>query len=564
MEAGASGVIKPPASRPSEAPPQHGPLRGNSIVDFLTDGSLPALCEELGRLAGVPIVVSDPLGRRILPAPPPENWTLAPAAPGPAAFVTPIIVGEREIGRLSVPTMLDGGQRRHLERLLQLLASTVTEVCSHEVELRHRLREISVLYRLSALLAKAENLDAVLHTGLDSALEVLGLDAGSIVLFEEGADGQLSVDERDLALKASRSLSREWLGSPTPLSIDRVFDRMALRGEIVTVRDLRTDPRVQIREMVVAEGLCSAIHAGLVFQDQPVGVMRLYSRSPRDFAPEDQRLVRSIGQQLAVGVQQARLMKMQAEDRRIQRQLALASDVQRRMLPRTIPTIPSLELAASWMPSLELSGDFYDVIPPASPGGRFGIVVGDVVGKGIAAALLMALARGSLRAHCSEEAGIGEVLARVNRDLCRDMLEGEFVTLWLGMFDPASRRLEYGSAGHEPGLLVRRQGGVITVTELTCGGPLLGVERAWSFPPSEEILQPGDLVIVHTDGLVDATNFDGERYGRERARRAARLAMESASSAAEALGVILREVRQFSGLATRPDDQTIVVMRVRD
>src|SRR6185295_6677226 len=155
---------------------------------------------------------------------------------------------------------------------------------------------------------------------------------------------------------------RDWLECPLPLSKNRLFDRMALDGQVIVAEDLQTDDRILIPERAAAEGLGAALHAGLVFQNRPIGVIRLYSRRPRRFSDSDRRLLRSIAAQAAVAVEQARLLRVEREEQRVQRQIQLAADVQRRMLPDKPPDYPGLDLAARYLPSFELGGDFYDFV----------------------------------------------------------------------------------------------------------------------------------------------------------------------------------------------------------
>lgn len=534
-----------------------------SIEDFLTDGSLVTLCEELSRLTGASIRLRDADGRRIVSPPSGPGWVaLGPESEESEEERFELFADGEIIGALCAPRVSMDNPR--LRAVLTLLASTVTEVCDREVELQHRLREMSVMYRLSSLLARAASVDEVLRMGLDSALEVLELDAGTVVLLPETADGGLSRDEADLVHKASRNLSHDWLMCPLPLSRDRVFDRLALAGDVVAVEDLSRDARVAIADRAAAEGLASFLSAGLIFRDRPIGVIRLYAKRTRAFPASERRLLQSIAQQLAVAVEQARLLKIQEEDKRIQGQLQLAADVQRRMLPRMSPASGRFDLSARWVPTFELAGDFYDFIDLE---GRIGIAVGDVVGKGIAAALLMASARAWIRAYSQESADVRDVVARVNLDLCRDTLVNEFVTLWYAIADESTLDLSFCSAGHEPPFVARRGAdGGVEIIDLRAGGMVAGVEPEAEYERGSFRLQPGDTLVACTDGLIDSRNFSGDKFGRARLTTSvAAIARDRPdASATEVIEHVLRDVRHFAGLADRDDDLTLVVLRVRE
>lgn len=542
-----------------------------SIVDFLTDGSLAAFCAELTLLTGVRVDLRDTSGHVIVAKE--GGWEVKDAldltGPPPVACF-PLMLGGLRVGSLTLadgqPT-LSADARERLERTLTLMARATSEIVQYEAELRHRVREIGALSRMSTLLVRAPGPEKVLEVALESALDVLELDAGSIVLFREDPDGGISDLEEDVLLKASRGLSQDWLENPRPLSKDREFDRAVIAGKMVVVEDLWLDGRVNLREEIRKEGLRACVHAGLVFRDRTLGVVRLYARTPRTFTEADLRLLGSLASQAATALEQSRLLRFEQEEQRVQRQLQLAADVQRRMLPRGVPSVPRLDVAAKYIPSFELGGDFYDFIELS---GHVGIAIGDVVGKGIAAALLMALVRSSLRAHAQEVYDLDEVVARVNQAMYRDTRDNEFASLWYGVIDPAKLRLTYCSAGHEPPLIVRvtrhRAPTTADMDELSVGGMVVGIDPSQRYQRAVFDLKPRDVIVCYTDGLIDATNFAGARFGKKRVREAilAALTDDLEATAPKVQERILWEVRQFAGLTPRPDDMTLVVLRVRE
>lgn len=560
------------------AGPEATPRPGLSISDFLSDGSLVRLCDELTKLTGVRVELLDAKGRAIRMSE--RGWFIEQGEPSPlpeGAASVPLVVEGRRIGALAISTFASDQSndeaKQSLKRVVSLLGATTSELCERELDLRHRVREAGALYKLSTMLPRATSVDRVLQVALELALDVLDLDCGGVVLVPEETEEIAEIkgsDETDLERIASKGLSQEWLDDPRPLSKDRLFDRLAIGGELVISENLATDPRVLEPERLAVEKLGAAIHAGLAFQGRPIGVMRLYSRTPRVFEEPDQRVLRSIAAQAAVAVQQARLLKMQEDDLRIQRQLTLAGDVQRRMLPRFVPAstvdFKNLDVAAKYIPSFELGGDFYDFI---GLNGHLGIVVGDVVGKGIAAALLMSAVRASLRAHTQGVYDLDEVISRVNVALCRDTLDNEFATLWYGVLDPVRLRLTYCSAGHEPPMIFRvpehRPPGPADVDELAVGGMVVGIDRSQRYQRAVYDMHPGDVLVAYTDGVTDAVNFDRQKFGKKRLRAAILdfLASRPKASASDIAEHIHWSLRQFAGLAPKPDDETLVVVRPR-
>lgn len=547
--------------------------RPQSITDFLTDGALVKLCVELSHITGAKIEVRDPQDRAVVLTGTAPGWSLVARQDSPERV--PLVVAGVNIGSITIGPA-SGSETlasAELDRAVLVrsavshLASAVAELCGDELELRHKAKEVGALARLASLLVRAPSVDRILHAALESAIDVLGLDAGSIMLLPQDADGMTSENEADLTLAASINLSREWLEWPQPLSKDRLFDRLALAGEVVTSENLQTDARVSIPEQVAMEGLVSCIHAGLVFQGRPIGVMRLYARRPQTFDEADIRLFRSISQQSAVAVQQSRLLKSQEEERRIQRQLQLAADVQRRMMPRGVPNMPAFDVAAKYLPSFELGGDFYDFV---NLNGHLGVVIGDVVGKGVAAALLMAAVRASLRAHVQDVYDLDEVIARVNQAMCRDTQDQEFATLWYGVVDPSTMRMTYCSAGHEPTFVVRvpadRAPERSDIDELSVGGMVVGIDPTQRYQRGMFDLRERDVIVAYTDGMCDAVDFNNKKFTKRRLHQAVlnALAQNKDATAAQIIERVFWEIRQFAGLTRRPDDQTLVVVRIRE
>ncbi|MCB9840539.1 MAG: SpoIIE family protein phosphatase [Phycisphaeraceae bacterium] len=575
---------EPSAESPADEPPHEGPRAPArpddrlSLAQFLTDGSLSRLFAELTALVGVRVELRDERGRLILPSDAPPGWTLADAPDPPEdAILEPLDVAGTVIGFAVIhpgaPAPGDATRTR-LRGAVRYLMAGAADLCEQEVELWGRLREMRVLHRLSSMLVRGESMDRVLRAALESALDVLDLHAGSVVLFPEDAEGPASnLHEAELVLKASIGLSDAWLNDSRPLSRDRRFDREALAGEVVRVHDLRRDPRVNIPDLVRTEGLISALQAGMAFQDQAIGVMRLYSRSPRVFTDADARLAQVLANQAATAVEQARLLRAKRHEEQLQQQVRLGAAVQRRMLPERVPSMARFDVAFRYVPSLELGGDFLDVFeigPKAAP--SLAVAVGDVVGKGLPAALLMSACRASLRAHAQADgqADVPTVLAHVNRDLCRDTLDNEFVTVWLGALDASTARLTYCSAGHDPPILVRapdqpRRPGPEDVRMLSAEGLVIGIDEGQSYRPVSVELLRGDVLVCYTDGLIDARSFLGERFGRDRLRSAVLhgIALEPDAPAQVILERIFWELRSFTGLKGQVDDQTVVVVRVR-
>jgi sigma-B regulation protein RsbU (phosphoserine phosphatase) len=201
-----------------------------------------------------------------------------------------------------------------------------------------------------------------------------------------------------------------------------------------------------------------------------------------------------------------------------------------------------------------LGGDFYDFIE--LPDGDLGICIADVSGKGIPAALFMASIRSTLRAYAPTSDDVTRIIRHVNRQMCNDTQIGEFATLFYSVLSTQDRRLVYCNAGHQPPLILRND----RFVELLSGGMALGIRLNEAFECGQTELRPGDLVVMITDGVTDALNFQGLAYGRERLLTS--IWKHRRLDAAQLAAQLHWDVRRFAGLAEQADDITIVVVKV--
>ena len=540
---------------------EHTP--GHSLRDYWTQGTIASLCAALSELGGVPIELRDERGRVLEP----HTSADTPAVERPVpegSRVLPITVSDEPIGSIVVyPHDHELTQAALIDQLSELIAQTTSEMCGDVAALRYRVSEVAVLYRLSSLLVRGGRVHDTLRLTLELALDVLGLDAGAIMLLPEDSEALPQVDrENELERSAAIGLSEHWLSNPIPLSIDREFDRMCLAGDVVTSKDLREDPRVLVPEECREENLVAFIGSGMVFDNQPIGVIRLYARQPRKFTSAERKLIRSIGESAAAAVEQARLLKMQARQRRTQRALRIAGAVQKRMLPEVTPSFAGVQLAARYQPSQEIGGDFYDLFEVHD---KLGIVVGDVVGKGVVAGMLMSAVRATIRAYAELSEELDRVMIRTNDAVCRDTTVSEFVTVWYGMICPRTHTLSSVVAGHDMPILLRRDGdGRYAQTKVPGEGMVIGVIPGEQYSMQEMQLQVGDVLLAYTDGITDAVNFENKRFGKQRLLESALSMLEEQpeASANDVLERVFWSMRQFSGLASQADDETLVVVRI--
>jgi len=251
--------------------------------------------------------------------------------------------------------------------------------------------------------------------------------------------------------------------------------------------------------------------------------------------------------------------QLQDANRKMERELTLAGEVQASFLPSELPSIPGWQLAVTLKPARETSGDFYDVNP--LPNGRFGILVADVVDKGVAAALCMALNWTLIRTYAAEYPTQPElVLGATNRRVLVDTDADQFVTAFYGILDPATGTLVYCNAGHSPPYLIRAQKGE-DVQKLIRTGVPLGIleDRTWEQGVVQ--LAPGDLLVLYTDGVTEAQNPQEALFGEERLLESAQTNL--GRPAQDIRDAIITDIYEFVGDAPQFDDITLAIV-VRD
>jgi sigma-B regulation protein RsbU (phosphoserine phosphatase) len=263
---------------------------------------------------------------------------------------------------------------------------------------------------------------------------------------------------------------------------------------------------------------------------------------------EVQRKLRERNQQLEQTVEKGTIALQQQEE-----ELKRAREIQQMLLPSTLPQLAGVQIAGAWQPAREVSGDYFDVIQLDKD--RLGICMGDVAGKGITAALLMANLQASFRAFATTEASPQVVCTKLNRFLCANIASGKFVTFFYAVLDADARTLTYENAGHSPGLLVRSNG---TTETLQGGGAVLGALPEWTYQDYTAQLQPGDQLLLSTDGITEAENGKLEEFGDKRLLEAARARH---GSALEVQRAIMQQVTAFCGGNFR-DDATLLVLRI--
>jgi sigma-B regulation protein RsbU (phosphoserine phosphatase) len=411
-------------------------------------------------------------------------------------------------------------------------------------------KTLMLLYEVSRELTAILEREELLHRVAQRVKKMVNYHVFSVMLWNE----QTQLLESVFAMRSDESIPvRLQLPLHQGLTGTAAGERRALR-----INDVREDPRYVVCDSTVEAR--SELVVPLFLGDRLIGVMDLESTVPHAFTAEHERMLVTLGSYVAIALENARLYEDAREsERRLRSELDTAREIQRQLLPTGAREVPGLDLAAAYVPARTLGGDFYDFLPYGE--GRLGFALGDVSGKGTAAALYGSLAIGTVREivvdHRREPA---DMLALLNKRLLGARLDSRFIAMLFAIYDAPTRRLTLANAGGPYPLLVRD--GVVQAIRLE--GVPLGLLPEIAYDEITVELRPGDVVLFASDGILESENAAKEEFGPARleALLAGLSPQDSASGIAEQ---ILVATDHHSGVGVLPhDDRTLLVLRVTD
>ena len=343
-----------------------------------------------------------------------------------------------------------------------------------------------------------------------------------------------------------------------PLSLSG-FDRLAAYGKSWEVTNLKngTPEALSLLSPLSPECLVPILR----HDDRLSGLLVLGPRlSEEPYSSEDKHLLDSVASQAGIALENIALAEKMAErleaDRRVARDMEIAREVQARLFPQVMPPLETLDYAGTCIQARIVGGDYYDFLDLGP--GRLGIVLADISGKGIAAALLMANLQANLRSQYAVALeDLPRLLQSVNRLFYENTPDDRYATLFFADYDDATRCLRYANCGHNPPLLLRANG---KLEKLCATATVLGMFRDWNCVIEQASLEPGDTLLVYTDGITEAPGANGEEFGEARLEKILRAHQRDPVN--ELLGSILDAVQKFSG-AEQADDLTLFIARSR-
>jgi sigma-B regulation protein RsbU (phosphoserine phosphatase) len=405
---------------------------------------------------------------------------------------------------------------------------------------------LALLYRISQDFNSSLDLDEVLHRVLDEVIAAVRAERGFLMLRDPS--GQLR-------FRVARGIDRHTIEQPQFQVSRSVLERVAAEGRALLTSDAQDDAWLKTHGSIMALGLRSILCVPLQIKGALLGVIYVDNRLQSGiFQPADLDLLTAIASSAATAIENARLYQVAIEQGRLERELQMARELQASLLPRATPQLAEWEFAAYWQPARQVSGDFYDFISTEQ---GLAVVIADVSDKGMPAALFMALSRTIVRASLIGAESPADGITQANRLICADSPNSMFVTLFAAQIDRAGGDLIAVNAGHNPPYVYRAAAD--QPQRLARTGMALGIDDAAHFGQHTVHLDRGDVLVLYTDGILDALNARGEEFGDERLRQVC--AQHQRASAANLVAALRDEVLRFVGTTPLADDCTVVVVK---
>jgi len=425
-------------------------------------------------------------------------------------------------------------------------ASTTISIPLHDSEIRVDTGDLSKLKTLNQLareLLEDRPMDQLFGFITERVLEHTQASRAAIGLLGPDGESFLNVEVR-----------RQDKADDSELRISRtVLDEVVKEKKALAFMDVAMDEKLSRAKSIVMQGIRSILCAPLTIGSSVVGVLYVdYLFTQRTISEQDVRLVAQIARFAAIKLETTRLREDAIQKRIMDEELKTASSIQQGLLPPAPTGVPGYTFAGASRPCRTVSGDYYDFV--VRPDGKVYFAIADVSGKGVTAGLMMAGLQASFRIFCKNNPTPAELVSQLNIALKENLPQSKFVTLFLGRLDTATGVIEYANAGHTPPLWIRGD----SVQELEETDLVLGVVTRADYLNRTLQLEPGDALVLFTDGVTEAENHDGDDLGSQ--RLVGRLGRLHGTSATAITTVIEGEVLSHIGDATVADDVTLVVV----
>lgn len=428
---------------------------------------------------------------------------------------------------------------------LQSRRIPTTELLKEQFSTRNDL--LGLISKVGVALLSASNLDETLNQVASLVFEAVPAERCVIMLRDDKADDGMKI------------MVARVRGEEEPLQEVRisrtVMDEVLKNGKSVLTADAQQDPKFA-SQTIALQGIRSVLAVPLNVDERNVFGL-IYADSPTyeaTFSEEHLNILTTLASVAAIRVENAKLQEERFERERMEHELQLATEIQQRFQPSAPPILEGYEFQGISFSCYEIGGDYYDFIPRHD--GRMLIALGDVSGKGTAAALLMSSLHAAIHAQAAAKSSLDETITSVNQYLAENTPANRFVTLFMAELTPANGHLRYINAGHNPPLIGRPDG---TITQLSSGGFPLGIIPGAEFEVGETQLQPGEALVVYSDGVSEANNIRNEEFGLERLSDVIKRNLNA--SAAGIRDKVESALSAFTQTAPANDDITLVIVK---
>ncbi|MFN0110908.1 MAG: SpoIIE family protein phosphatase [Blastocatellia bacterium] len=412
---------------------------------------------------------------------------------------------------------------------------------------------LSIISRVSLTLLSPLSLEDTLQQMLDCIFDALPADRGYVMLLEK-PEGK-SKAEPELVCRAIKA-RRQAHTAQQDIQISHSITQQVLNQcTSVLTSDAQQDPRFQERQSIVLGGVRSVMAVPLAVENRASGMV--YIDSPyhtNRFTERDLQLLTLIAGVASIRVENVRLLEVQQEQKRLANELILASEIQIRLHPASPPAVPGYEMIGVSFPCHEVGGDYFDFIEKRD--GRLVVALGDVSGKGTAAALLMSSVHAAVRAQATTRLSATEIVGEINQYIYDNTPTNRYVTMFYSELDPRTHQLTYVNAGHNPPLLVRANG---EVTQLDVGGFPVGIMSFGEYREGWVELAPGEVLVIYSDGVTESQSEDGEEFGESRLIEIVQ--RNRGRTPAGLRDRIDESLAKFVGKAKSVDDLTLVIVK---
>jgi sigma-B regulation protein RsbU (phosphoserine phosphatase) len=462
-------------------------------------------------------------------------------------LAVPLVVKNRVIGVLDIESTHANHFTEEHKRLLTLIASRMAvgiENARLYTRITRQARTLLLLNEIARELTSILNLDELLKRVGELLSRLIDFQMFSILLLDRAGEKL----EHRFSLRFQENIQ---LKHDIPIG-KGIVGYAAEKRQGVLVRDVKKDPRY----IATNPETRSELAVPLFYKDKVIGVLDLEHTRRAFFTEDHQRTITTLAAQIAIAIENARLYEEIArQERRLERDLAMARELQFRLLPQSCPQLAHLAVAAKFSPARAIGGDLYDFL--SYSGSRTAMAIGDVSGKGAPAAIYAALVSGILRSHAPIEPGPAEMLAAINYSLAERRIDGQFVSLIYAVWNEHDRSLQVANSGLPRPVYCRR--GKTRMIEAT--GLPLGLFADAEYDEFTFQAEPDDVFVFFSDGILDASNRAGELFGRARLERV--VAESSAQSAASIVGSIFHAAAEHASGMDPFDDQTVVAIKVK-